>query len=357
MKKTWNIAMMIAGMVMTAFSAGCSMIDEDRSECETEKETIDYELRLITNITTEIHTKLGLETEVPMAHALREHLKGIFTDFAHDVNLSFYDTLGDSVRLYHNEHIMDASQESFTLTIPRQKYMHLAVANIINNPHIDLLRDEWCHKALLSQTGYDSAIGADADTVNSHNTGLFTARQLMEMKEGIDQHFNVRLYMANCAVALVVDPCGFNTEGMKVFTTGFATGFNIADSTFQYSSRPPVVRTERIDSSDGQLCFCSVNYPSRYPAVDHTRTVIEAPEEFDTTEEHEALWQIYIYLPHDNGKITRTILHIKRPLEAGELMIIPCRLSDYGEVEPESNEVSTSVTLDWQEGLVIGGNS
>ncbi len=113
-------------MAFMVIPAGCSMIDEDQSDCEKSK--IDYELRLITNISTEIETQLETETtlsteaNLELAQALRDHLSGIFTDFAHDVDLSFYDTVGDSLRLQHDEHIMDANQASAaipsTLTKP-----------------------------------------------------------------------------------------------------------------------------------------------------------------------------------------------------------------------------------------------
>ena len=63
--------------------AGCSMIDEDQSDCvETTK--IEYDLTLITNITTEIETQLETELntalEMELAALLREYLSGIFTD-------------------------------------------------------------------------------------------------------------------------------------------------------------------------------------------------------------------------------------------------------------------------------------
>ena len=47
-------------MAFMVIPAGCSMIDEDQSDCEKSK--IDYELRLITNISTEIETQLETET-------------------------------------------------------------------------------------------------------------------------------------------------------------------------------------------------------------------------------------------------------------------------------------------------------
>ena len=218
------------------------MIDEDQSDCEKSK--IDYELRLITNISTEIETQLETETtlsteaNLELAKALRNHLSGIFTDFAHDVDLSFYDTVGDSIRLQHDEHIMDANQASYSLNLPMRHYMHLATANILDNQLVTLENDERCHPSTLQQVS--------RDTIDSHETGIFTARKYMEVLEGVSQNFNVRLYMANCAAMLIIDPQGHDTNGIRVYSTGFATGFNICDSVYNYPANSPIVRTTQL---------------------------------------------------------------------------------------------------------------
>ena len=64
----------------------CSMIDEDQSDCGEEAK-MDYELQLITNITTEMETQLNTQADVSLAATLKDHLGDIFSDFAHDVNL------------------------------------------------------------------------------------------------------------------------------------------------------------------------------------------------------------------------------------------------------------------------------
>ena len=48
---------------------------------------MDYQLKLVTNMTTELQTQLTTMTELSVANALEMHLKDIFTDFAHDVDL------------------------------------------------------------------------------------------------------------------------------------------------------------------------------------------------------------------------------------------------------------------------------
>ena len=343
-------------MALAAIPAGCSMIDEDQSDCEKSK--IDYELRLITNISTEIETQLETETtlsteaNLELAQALRDHLSGIFTDFAHDVDLSFYDTVGDSLRLQHDEHIMDANQASYSLNLPMRRYMHLATANILDNQLVTLENDERCHRSILQQTR--------RDTIDSHETGIFTARQPMEILEGIDQYFNVHLYMANCAAMLIIDPKGQDTNGIRVYSTGFATDFNICDSLFVYPENSPIVRTSqlKVNGESGPVGFCSVTFPSR--DTRHTRTVIETEEPFIAEPGEESLWEFRVYVPHQESnntrseeKVTETVLRIKEPLRAGQLKIIKCWVGSNGEVHPLNPEIGTSVTLDWKPGLEI----
>ena len=330
----------------------CSVIDEDQSDCDFAK--IEYDLTLITNITTEIETKLetqlNTQLEMELGVQLKEFLSDIFTDYAHDVNLSFYDTHGDSLRLQHDEHIMDANQASYTLNLPKREYMHLAAANLVDNDLVDLVDDERCHRSVLYQD--------QPDTIPSHTTGLFTARQKMEVLEGIDQNFSVHLYMANCAAALVLDTQGYDISGMQVYTTGFATRFFICDSTFAYPRRSPIVRTTKIaKSEDSQVvAFCSVNFPSREPS--ETRTVIETTEPFIAQPGDEVLWEFRVYVPSPNGTrqnptITETKLQIKEDLKAGQLTIVKGHVGPNGVIIPDTPEVGTSVTLDWKEGLVI----
>jgi len=344
-----RIAVLLSGCLCTLLLlTACSVIDEDRSDCKPQAE-LNYELKLVTNMTTELRTELTTQTDIQLASALREHLSEVFTDFAHDVNLSFYDTQGDSMLLQKDEHIMDANQASYALNLPMRQYMHLAAANVVDNELVEVAFDDRCHRSMLRQV--------DRDTIDSHGTGLFTARQPMEVLGNVDQNFDVHLYMANCASTLVIDPRGHDfTDRIRVYSTGFATGFHTCDSVFQYSDRPPVVRTSRIALDDiSELGFCSVTFPSREPET--TRTVIETIEPFIAQPGEEALWEFHVYVLQPDGTWTKTVLRIKDPLRAGQLKIIKCWLNENGEVVTENPEVSTSVTLDWKEGLEINGES
>jgi hypothetical protein len=312
------------------------MIDENQDDCGVQAE-INYELQLMTTLTAELHLQLETEKEGQLFYALRDYLKNIFSDFAHDVDLSFYDVVGDSTRLRHEKHIVDANQVSYTLNLPMRDYMHLAAANLVDNHLVGLVNDGLCHPSMLQQ--------AAGDTIDSHDTGLFTARLPMKVLGGVNQNFDVRLYMANCAVCLIIDTQGHDASLVKVYSTGFATDFNICDSVFKYSSRPPVVRTQMLNPGGGEIAFCSVNFPSRVPSV---------PQRDD-----ESLWEFRVYAPQfdfvktrDNVPQTETVLSVREPINAGKLKIIRCSLLDDGSVTTKAPEVGVSVTLDWKEGNV-----
>jgi len=335
--------LILAAVAAALVLKGCSLVDENLTDCEQDH-LLNYELRLVTNMSTEISTELettvATDMELSAATALRDYLKNIFTDFAHDVDLSFYDVVEDSVRLHHEAHIMDANQSSYTLYIPVRRYMHTAVANVADNQLVSLEEDDYCHKGRLHQVV--------ADSVRSHNTGLFTARLPMDVLEDVDQTFNVRLYMANCASALVVDTLGSHIRDLKVHLTGFATDFNVCDSTyrFQYTS---IVKSEKLAlSAPGGLCFVSVNYPSRDTRP--TKSVIETTDPFISENAANALWQIRVYSTLPDGTVTETKLGVSKPLRAGQFKIIKVKALPNGSVQPDDPDVAMSFELDWQEG-------
>lgn len=325
------------GLLLSAFwlAAGCSTIDDDLSDCGNTFE-MDYELRLVTNMTTELKTQLTTMTELSVANALTTHLKDIFTDFAHDVDLSFYDTEGALDRLQHEQHIMNANQSSYTLTLPMRKYMHLAIANIAKNDVVSLTGDDHSPSSKLQQA--DGQLKDGMEVLPSHTTGLFTARQPMEVLSGVDQTFNVHLYMANSAATLVLDTKGHAFSDIKVYTTGFADAFYVRDSTYVFTDNPPLVIADRVATDSKLLCFCSVNFPSRDAMP---------PSAMRRAKGTTSLWQFKVYLTKTDGSITETILDIDEPLKAGDLKIIKGELDDEGAVRPYNSTVGVSVTLNW----------
>ena len=335
------------GIFCILFAAGCSLVDEDFSECPDEL-VIDYEMRLVTNVQTEIGTALSLDIDIPVAEALRNYLKGIFSDHAHDVDLSFYDTSAPMPVLEHFSDIIDASQASYTLHIPAREYMHLAVANIKDNAQVNLQDEGLCHSSQLLQL----AGSGDPEVVAPHTTGLFTARLPMDILENVSRIFNVDLYMANCAAALVVDHTAEGTPeitDLKAFTTGFASAFNIADSTYVFDSQP-LVRADRIPvEGNAESLYATVQFPSRDPHPG-SKVVIETTDPFISDNAQDALWQWVVYVTLPDGSVTESRLVFSQPLRAGQLKIIRARIGHDGILSTDDTSVGVSVTLDWHQG-------
>lgn len=331
-------------LALTAGLSACSLIDEDLRHCGTDY-NMNYELRLVTNMTTELQTQLSMAADVQVASALEDYLKNVFTDHAHDVNLSFYDVFGDSLRLHHESHIMDANQSSYSLYIPVRKYMHVAVANNSEVPQLQLVNDDKCHTALLQQVV--------KDTVETFKRAVFTARLPMDIKEGEDQQFDVKLYTTSCAHALVLDTLGSHIKDIKVYTAGFATDFDLADSTYHYLYTP-IFRTDKVDLSDAsssKLCFASVTFPSRTAA--DTKVIIETTDPFVTEDAAQTLWQYRVYTTLQDNSVTETLLSLRQSLQAGQLKVLTANVYENGTISPSDPTVGVSVTMDWDPGLEV----
>ena len=320
-------------LTLLAFPA-CRYIDEDVRDCvpvPPPEFTMDYELQLVTNVTTEIETELKLETDVAVSTALKTYLKDVFTDRAHDVDLSFYDVEGDMPRLHHERHIMDANQTSYTLNIPVHRYLHLGLANLESNTVLSLEND---------QTGPGSRLQQQlADTLPPHRQGVFTARLPMDVKQGEDQEFKVNLFMANSAASIVLDTLDSKVKDIRVYATGFATAFDVADSVYRYQYSP-IMGTDKVevDGPDAQLCFVTVAFPSRMP-------------ETKADEQKQTYWEFRVYSTLPDGSITETRLSFTRPLYPAQLEVIKAKVYPNGSLEPDDTTVGVNVSLDWNPGM------
>lgn len=335
--------------------AGCKdLIDDNLDDCAPEL-AITYELRLVTNIQTEMATELDQPGDSYVRSSLENYLKNIFTDYAHDLDLSFYDMVGENPLLHHESEIMNASQTSYTLHLPVHNYMHNAAANIQGNGVVTLENEGLGHGSSLDQTvGTKSSLMLSApasDSVYTHKTGLFIGRlKEMDIKAGVkEQVFKVTLSMANSATALVIDTIGSGLKDIKVFSTGFAIGFKLADSVYNYPSSSPIVINDELNVSGGtQRCFASVNYPSK--DIPRTMVVIETTDPFVSVGGTETLWAWICYATLPDGSITRSVLSVKKPLRPGQLEIVKARAYDNGKIDTNAPMVGVSVTLDWNPG-------
>lgn len=325
--------------------SGCnSLVDEDMSDCG-EDLSLDYELQLVTNMRTEIKTVLDLQADLQVATVLEEHLGEVFTDFAHDVDLSFYDTTGNMARLEHLGVVMDASQSSYSLFIPARPYMHTCVANLEADPYVTLEDADQCRTARLVQ--YPSV----KDTVDAHLSGIFTAREQMDILSGVNQHFDVNLFMVNAATALVLDMADApDVRDLKVFLRGFADGFMLTDSTYTFDT-DFVVRTNLLPQEAGstERCYVSTHFPSR--DVDPATKVVIDIEDPDVGKlSDEPLWHWEVYATLQDGSITKSTLNVYSPLHAAQLKAVKGTVHANGSTSTEDPYVGASVELDWLAG-------
>ena len=187
------------------------------------------------------------------------------------------------------------------------------------------------------------------DSVETHKTGLFVGcLKDMELKAGASQSFSVTLDIINSATALVVDTTGSKLKQLKVYSTGFASSFKLADRVYNHSSSPIVKNDELNVTGGNKRCFASVNYPSK--DTPGSKVVVETTEPFISVGGEETLWEWHCYCPMPDGTVTRTVLSMKTPLRAGQLEILKARLCDDGVIRTDNPSVGISVTLDWKPG-------
>ena len=153
-------------------------------------------------------------------------------------------------------------------------------------------------------------------------------------------------FMANCATALVVDTLGSGIRKLEVYASGFATGFNLCDSTyiFQYT---PYVKPDRLEVPGiGTACYAAVHFPSRdtRPA---TRTVTQTEAPFLSDPSPDPLWRYWVYATLPDGTVTQNRLAVYNPVRAGQLRIIRVKLYGNGSVVAGDPTVGVSVTMDW----------
>ena len=311
--------------------AGCNLIYDDLSVCGKDY-YLNYEMRLVTDIQMTIDEKLTTIKERPIADTLRQWMAPIFSGEAHDLDMSFFSTDELDRLRYHKNEIINAKQKSYTLYIPREDYMHLALVNILNNQNIAVSGEDHAATMRIAQIS--------GDTLDSHPTAIYSARLPMQMAQEGDESYYVHLYMVSSAVALVVDSAKIDPLDMKVVLSGTATGFDVRDSAFTYDN-PSLIRAERLTD----LCYAMVSLPSRSAAA------APAPALLPEAKKEAGYWQLKVYVRKPDNTVTETVLSVDYPLLAGRLEIIKVELHEDGSVVPLANShVGASVTLDWKAG-------
>ena len=331
MWRTWSAWTGVMGLTLMA----ASCIDEDLSDCGKDYQIV-YSLNLHTDLQTYIDQELTSARERELGKRLKAALSDVFVEHAHDVSLAFYTT--DSVCSHYEEHAPDAASASFSIYLPVEEYMHLAVANHgVADNGVCMERTDYAPHACVQYTAPVSD-----EMYPSHRTGLFSARLPMEVSD-VNQTFYANLYMTNSASALVINPNGVQVNGLEGCVAGTAHCFSVRDSLYTFPATNLSVCAERLADTGSQLlCLYAVSFPSRDVAV---RSRAE--------DEHEAAWQYRVYVTMPDGRVTESVLYVKDPLKAGRMHIIKASLNDQGGVIPDDPEVGVSIELDWKEGGIF----
>lgn len=340
----YALGLMAFGATLTLTS--CCAIDEDLSVCLDEYDA-QYELRLITNEEPEIKRVLGDRDD--MSQALRQHLANVFTDSGHDLHLTFTPTAivgADGITVYTPDD-----------TIATKTQLHDMQGNSIYTCHISLTPANYFHIATANHGAAPSAPVPEAP--------LYTGRKTLDGRQYGRYSYYMPLYVTRSAAAIAIDPRMVPITDVKVFTTGCASRFEVADSIFIYENSP-MVAAERVslpDTTAWQL-YCATSYPSPEPAVIPTTNTGRDPYEFDITRFRrdidepyfiymdcgENLWSYEGYVTLADGTITHTTIAIRHPLRAGQLKIIRAYIDDQGVIRLYDQELGESVDLKWEQG-------
>lgn len=301
----------------------CSLIDDDLTVCGDEM-VIEYQVQLHTELEVQLDTELTLEAEEPVRAALEKWLEPIFTDKAKDIDLRFWLAETDEMR-HRIQEIINDNHTSYTIRLPKEDYMHLAIANIADNRQVQVFAgDSSATMALCLPTDRD---------IEPLTTGLYTGRLLMEMNDTI-RHFDVELYMVTSAVALIIDSAACPAlQSMEGYIEGTANRFSVRDSIFGFEhARALWMDRLLIEEATPLTCLGTVGFPTR---------------------QMDDAWTITFTATLTDNRHTTSVLTIKDPLEAGELRIIKCYMDDNGQLNPDiehDSEVGVTVTFDWNQG-------
>ena len=338
----------VRGLVlMVALMTSCDAlrIDEDLSDCQANFH-VSYSVTLRTNLRTQIQTVLRSRFETEVADLLEDSLKNIFREYAHDVDLSFYI---QNDRSYHDSKVMDANQATYELELPANDYRHLALANIGEEKEVDIEQPEWANRSELTQ--------ARGEIIRGHQTGLFSARRDMDILGSQNQTFDVTLYMVNCASILVLRTDlekNVVYKDCQVYSSDFADGFMVNDSIFTFNEEQMIHDFRVTTPPVEREVFYAVSFPSHDTAEEAQASRVDRPGQTGSTDD-ERIWRKYVYVTLPDGSITRTVINVREPLQAGQIFIIYAYMRPDGSVYSPNVEVSTSVTLKWKDGLIIGG--
>ncbi|MBR1631104.1 MAG: hypothetical protein IJ680_04540, partial [Paludibacteraceae bacterium] len=242
------------------------------------------------------------------------------------LDLLFFTT--DSLLETHEQHAMEASERTYNIELPIKEYAHVALANVARVPQMSIANDDRASQVMLRQQRLD--------TVDSHPSGIYTARRTITLEQDKSQMIKVDLYMANAAVALILDSVDASVVDTRVYLHGMADGMMLRDSSYVTDS-DPYIRTHKLTfGTRAAAAYRLCHYGVCFPSAGNTAGT--------------PCWSIEVYATLADGTVTRSVMQINSPLQAGQLEVVRGTLNAQGIIQTAMTEASITVSLDWKSG-------
>lgn len=312
--------------------SACTLIYDDLSVCRQDV-LLTYRLQLHAELSVQLQTELAAAADEPVRQILESWFTPVFEDSDIDVDLRFYSIETDALSERRQEVLKDR-RTSFTITLPKEDFMHLAVANIGDDNPVQLKDVEQSSTMRIELP--------EQTEVSSLSSMIYTARMPIIVTDSTEE-VHVALYAITGAVALVMqtDKCS-DLIGVSGRMRGLASEFSVKDSTFSYDRSPLVsMTTIPMDAPAGSM------HRARTSAGDYACMAgVGMP-----TQDGEQ-WQIELTTTLTDNRHTTTTLTVNEPLTAGELHVIKLEMDKDGGLYPVSDteEVGAAVELDWNKG-------
>lgn len=340
-----------ASLLVATALTGCRLIDEDISKCNNQVR-LTYQLELDPEIIQELEDELDLHADEDIRAMLKGYIDGIFTNYARDVDLFFYDVDEPMDCLRTMSETMNSASNTYAISMPVRSYQHIALANVKVSENV-AITGEGNYPTLQLEHNKENGVYAP------QQSGLFTVHRRLDVGEKPNQRFRIKLGMANSATALILDTGkATRVTDIRVEVEGMSTAFNVADSVYVYDDTA-VFSTEEF-SVGYKHCYAAVHFPSQDGPEDEEEydedtkgtKATEFEDDDDDGTEHK-LWRWKVYATLDDGTVTLSTLEMRPPVKAGQLKIRNAFVWDEGEVRSNEVDVSINVKLDWKPGLDI----
>lgn len=311
---------------------GCSLIDDDLSVCD-EEITINYHLQLHTNLSVQLQKELATEQEEPVRRALEHWLEPVFADTAVDVDLRFYSEEQDEL-VMRRQGKTTGSHTSFTVTLPKENFAHVTLANLQSNPQMQVMNGDHSSTMNLYVNSSEKLSGLQS---------VYTARKTIEVNDSTEQ-IDVSLYMVTSAIAVVIEPSGCtDLVAVNGYVSGGAGSFAVWDSVYTFTSSPDI-QLEQVPLPEyGKARLTPVRKSDKPAYICMASVCMPTPEDMK--------WSIQLTATLTENRHTTTTLSVSDPLLAGQLQIIKLQMNEDGELTPVTNsQIGATVEVDWDNG-------